>query len=111
MWDRIERGYERLSKKEKERVAREGAPAGKNVRFPGFDGNYESEQLGIATFLTKKLDRYTRFADRALNSHFPTADLYGRMLTAFEGLNEKLVGADPGADDIVALLKAGRDGG
>ena len=54
MWSLIERGYGKLSKKDKDRVAADAAPFGKHVVFSGFDGNSEREHLGIAAFFDRR---------------------------------------------------------
>jgi uncharacterized protein YfbU (UPF0304 family) len=106
MWDRIEAGYERLSKKDRIAIARDAAPLGEHVRFPGFDGNNEAAALGIASFLVNKMERFSRFAKRDLNSHLPTRDTYQRMLKVFEPMRKNLVGRELGAAQITELLKA-----
>lgn len=106
MWDCIERGFEKLTKKEKAKVEEEAAPFGKSVRLPGFDGNNESEHLGIASFLVNKMDRFTRFAGRDLNSHMPSLDMHERMLRVFRPIKNSLIGGDLGASTIISLLKA-----
>ncbi len=105
MWEMIESGYESLSKEEQDRVEKEADLLGKYVKFRGFDGNNEAEHLGIAHFLIDDLDRFTRFKGRDLNSHIPSIDTYRRMLTVFRPLQSKLVGGEPNAEQIIALLK------
>ena len=79
MWSFLESGYEKLSKKDKARVAADAEPLGKHVKFSGFDGNNESEHIGVARFLIEQLDRFTSFKGRDLNSHMPSIDAYRRM--------------------------------
>jgi len=50
MWEFIEEAFEKLSTEEKERLAKEVGPWGKDVQFLGFDGNNVSEHLSIARF-------------------------------------------------------------
>lgn len=104
MWSFIERGFEQLSKAEKAKLAVDAAPFGERVRFPGFDGNNESEELGIAGFLIKKMDRFPQFKDRDLNSHFPTRAMHTRMLRLFESMRETLIGQELNAAQITALM-------
>lgn len=106
MWDRIEAGYERLSKKDRAVIERVAAPFGKHVRFPGFDGNSEAAALGIAWFLVNKMERFSRFAGRELNAHMPTRDTYERMLSVFEPMRKNLLGAELGVAELTELLKA-----
>ena len=93
MWDRLEEGFEKLSEDDKARLEQAAGVFGKNVRFPGFDGNNESEYIGIARFLIDDLSRFSRFKDRKsdLNSHHPTLDTYGAMYRAFEPMRNTLV--------------------
>jgi uncharacterized protein YfbU (UPF0304 family) len=105
MWYFIQRGYKGLSKKDKDRVSAEAEPLGKQVVFPGFDGNNESEYLGIARFFIQQLDRFTEFADRDPNAHMPTLDAHRRMLSAFKPMRITLAGRDLNASEIIELLK------
>lgn len=106
MWSFFEEGHQALSAKDKARVEKEADPFGKQVRFAGFDGNGESTLLGIARFLTDKMDRFTRFKGRDLNSHAPTVATYRRMLRIFAPMRASLAGRKINADEIIAILKA-----
>ena len=106
MWDAIERGYGKLSKKDKARVEKEAAPFGKHLRFVGFDGNNEAEHLGIAHFLINQMERFSRFANRDLNAHMPSLAMHARMSRLFFPMRKGLHGAELGANEFIALLKA-----
>ncbi|MCU1229554.1 MAG: hypothetical protein JWO97_2438, partial [Acidobacteria bacterium] len=80
MWSFLERAYNRMDAKAKERIATDAEPFGTDIRFDGFDGNNEGELMGIADFLINKMNRFEEFRKRDLNSHFPTVDMYTRML-------------------------------
>lgn len=54
------------------------------IRFPGFDGNNETDHIGIARFFVEELGRFERFRGRDLNSHHPTLDRARAMLKTFE---------------------------
>lgn len=108
MWSFIEEAYETLSPDEKERLAHEADPFGTHVQFRGFDGNNETEQLGIARFLIEDLDRFTRFRSCDLNSHMPTVDTYRRMLAVFEPLRRTLVGRRLSVNELAAVLNGRR---
>ena len=109
VWWFVEQSYEKLSKKDKDRVEKEAEPFGKIVKFPGFDGNYEGEHLAIARFLIEKLDRFVAFKDRNLNSHVPSVDGYRRMAQTFEPMRNGLIGGNLlSAAQIIKLLKARR---
>jgi hypothetical protein len=106
MWSLIERSYERLDDKEKARIETEAAPFGKDVRLRGFDGNNESSLLGIANFFIKEMGRFEEFRGRDLNSHFPSVEMYKRMLVVFAPMEKMLVGRGLSADQIIELMKA-----
>jgi uncharacterized protein len=106
MWSFLESGYEKLSKKDKGRIASDCAPFGEHVRFDGFDGNNEAGYISIAYFLIKQLNRFTKFEGRDLNAHVPTVAAHRRMLIVFEPLSRKLMGRELSALEIIAILKA-----
>lgn len=107
MWSFIEWGYAACSEEEKERIANEVPYLGKSVRFMGFDGNSESEYMGIAGFLVEKMNRYENFSGRNFNSHVPSLDGYRRMLPVFDGMRSSVsMGGNIGASQIIKLLTA-----
>jgi uncharacterized protein YfbU (UPF0304 family) len=106
MWNTIERGYERLSKKEKALVQKSAAPFGRDVRFKGFDGNNEAELRGIGEFLVEKLGRFARFKGRELSASRPTLEAQKRMWRVFEPIRATMVGDDLTAAEIIAILRA-----
>ena len=62
---------------------------GINPKFSGFDGNNESEYMGIASFIVNQLERYEEFKGRSFNCHYPSLDTHNRMLNIFEDLKKK----------------------
>jgi len=106
MWSFIESAYHGLSADDKERIRVEAEPFGTHVRFAGFDGNNESEHIGIARFLIDDLDRFTSFKGRDLNSHSPSLEAHRRMLAVFLPLRTSLGGDDLTATQIVEILRA-----
>ena len=108
MWGQIEWGYSKLGEEDRSRIEAEGGPFGRHVSFPGFDGNNEAEHLGIAHFLVKKLERFTEFKDRDLNSHMPCIDAYRRMLDVFGPMKRMVIGGHLGSEQIIDLVKAQR---
>lgn len=108
MWSFLEEGYESLSDTDREKVATEAEPFGTDVQFRGFDGNNETTHMGAARFLIDDLDRFSRFADRDLNSHAPSIDGYQRMYLVFEPIRRTLTGRQLGADEIIQILQARR---
>jgi uncharacterized protein len=84
MWEAIELSYDKLSADDKARMKAEENPFVSHPRFSGFDGNNETEYMGIAHFLVDELGRFTHFKGRDLNSHMPLSlDGYRRMLTVY----------------------------
>ena len=108
MWSFIEEAYERFDATEKSALEAKADPFGKHVEFSGFDGNNESEYMSIANFLVKEMDRFTRFADRDLNSHCPVIDGYQRMLAKFLTIRPTLVGHGLSVEEMAEVLNARR---
>jgi uncharacterized protein len=79
MWDQIERSFSALNKTEKTRVETDSY-YGHEPEFLGFDGNNETILMAIARIFTRDLGRWERFSERELNSHFPSIDVYYRLL-------------------------------
>lgn len=104
MWSFIERSYGELSEKEKEFVEKEAVPFGKDPRFPGFDGNNETEYMGTASFLVNELDRFEEFKGRYFNSHCPSVESYKRMLTVYKTIMQKQDYQLLSAQNIVNIL-------
>lgn len=83
----------------------------KQVRFPGYDGNNESEYLGYAAFLVKtERYAYIKRTGSGFNSHVPTLPTYRRMLQKWNDIratkpdrSDPLSRAD--VDAIVAARK------
>jgi uncharacterized protein len=108
MWSFMEEAFEAMKKDERTRLAKEAEPFGKNIKFPGFDGNNESEHLSIARFLIEDLERFSRFREgrRDLNSRFPTLESYGRMLKIFEPIRKNLIGRRLSVDELATILNS-----
>jgi uncharacterized protein len=104
MWSFIEEAYERLNPAQKTTITEEvGTWA--DGEFHGFDGNNESSQIGIARFLVDKMNRFTRFKGRDMNSHCPTEQRYRPMIAAFETMRPSLVGGGLSVQQLITLLK------
>lgn len=104
MWTFIERGYSKLSEKEKKQIEKETDM--KFVEFLGFDGNNESSLMCIAQFLVEKMGRFQSFKDRSLNSHYPSIDRYTEMLNVFGRMRASLVGRELNKDQLIEILNA-----
>jgi uncharacterized protein YfbU (UPF0304 family) len=106
MWSFIERSYEDLPPTEKTKVQK--ATRLTDIKFPGFDGNNES-QFGIALYFVDDLKRFEHFKGRDLNSHFPSSiDGYRNMYRVFEPMRKTLANRSLNADEIASILNARR---
>jgi uncharacterized protein YfbU (UPF0304 family) len=84
MWSLLESSFEELDVEGRKALSEAADPFGKDVKFPGFDGNNEHEYLSIARILVGGLDRWSEFTGRIVNSHMRTTDGYRRMLAVFD---------------------------
>ncbi len=107
MWTFMEEAYEGFSKEQKKKIEEEVGVMGKHVKFPGFDGNNEGEYISIARFLVQKMDRFTRFTKRDLNSHTTLVSTYRRMTSEFDDIRSSLVGHGLNPKQVTTLLKTG----
>ncbi|WP_309621259.1 YfbU family protein [Novosphingobium sp.] len=108
MWAFIEEAHEHLNDVDKIKLAEAANPYGERIKFPGFDGNNETEHLGISRFLIHDMARFSRFRTRDwdLNSHNPTIEVYGRMLRAFEPIRSTLIGRSMSVDELARVMAA-----
>lgn len=81
-----------------------GIPEHQRQVFVGFDGN-EEPHYGVALMLVEKLDRFTEWQDRDLNSHHRTLDRYRAMLRAYDRMEIPMKGIF-GLNDIKTILEA-----
>lgn len=109
MWSFIEEAYERYDATEKSALEEKADPFGKNVAFPGFDGNNESEYMSITKFLIKEMNQFPRFAKRYLNSHCKVMDGYQRMLEKFLAIRPMLDGRGLSVEEMAEVLNARRN--
>jgi hypothetical protein len=106
MWSALEWGYSNLSDDGRGVIAKEARPFGDNVRFPGFDGNEESEHYSVARFLIDSMGSWQEFRGHDLNSHAPVIDRYRRMLAAYRRMTSPASAGTPmKADDIASVMK------
>ncbi len=110
MWAFIERGWAKLSKKDKAQLKADADLFGDTVTFPGFDGNNEGEHFSITKMLVEKMGRWTTFQGRELNSHSEVLDGYRKMVDVFEPMRKTLHGTELSLAQLTELLKARREG-
>ncbi len=104
MWSFIEGAYKKLPAKEKKAV--QAATNREDIQFAGFDGNNESEHMGIASFLIEKMGRFQTFKGRYLNSHSPSIAGHRAMLSVFLPIRPTLVGHGLSSKQIIEIAKA-----
>lgn len=106
MWYFLELAWEDFSDEQKDKLRAEVELYGNDLEFPGFDGNNESEYLGIARFVVEKLGRFERFSGRIKNSHFPSLDMHRRMLKVFQPMfPHSVAGKNLSLEEVIAILK------
>ena len=77
-----------------------------DIRFPGFDGNNETNQYSYTNYFIIELDRFkeltggSEYAD--FNSHCPMLDLYRRMLSKWKNLKDR---NNLTEDEIISIVK------
>lgn len=107
MWSFIEEGYDSFDPKEKENIKEKASPFGSHVKFSGFDGNNETDEMSIASFLINDMGRFSRFKKRDMNSHCSSINTYEKMLNVFKPLLSTLNGQmHLSADQVISILKA-----
>ena len=106
LWDDIEYTYKKISKDEQQLVEQSVEVFGKNPKFPGFDGNNESEHLATAYFLINDLERFERFKGRDLNSHIPLLENYHQMLEVFQPIRRNVLTPELSANHLIEILSA-----
>jgi uncharacterized protein YfbU (UPF0304 family) len=105
MWERLEQSFKSLKPAEQEWLDQTVKPFGKDVEFPGFDGNVESEYISAADFLVQHLGRFQPFKGRDLNGHFPSIDMHRRMLPSFEKIYNQVLNKNFTVAQIAEVLK------
>jgi len=104
MWSFIEEAVEGLSDKERKEL--EDSENCSQPYFLGFDGNNETEHMGIARFLIEDMGRFQRFKNHkmGLNSHMHVLGRYLAMYRKFEPIRETLIGRRLSLDELKAIL-------
>lgn len=102
MWDTLEHIYEDLSEEGRKQIEEEW---GEPPLFRGFYANEEIEHLSVADCMINRLDLFSRFKGRELDSHMPGGlAAYGRMLKAFNQAMEQF-SRDLTASQVIAILR------
>ncbi len=103
MWSFIEEGFADFSQEEKKKFQNETKFS--EAKFLGFDGNNESEHMGIARFLVMDMGRFSKFKGRDFNSHCPMLQGYLKMYKSFDLTRASLIGRKLSCDEIINLYK------
>ena len=75
------------------------------IKFPGFDGNNESEYVSFARFYVTRINRFPWFSEREFNSHIHSVDTYKRMLRIFNDVYDPVHGDDHlNAQQIISIM-------
>lgn len=106
MWERLEESFSNLNPEDRDWLAKNADPFGKDVKFDGFDGNNEGEYISVARFLIEQLDRYQHFKGRNLNAHMPTIETHRRMVKVFKPILQQVSNRDFTAGQIAEVLNA-----
>ncbi|WP_340668843.1 YfbU family protein [Bradyrhizobium ottawaense] len=104
MWRFIEHGYSKLSGPDRSKIEAAVPYRGKDPKFIGFDGNNETNLMGIAQMMIDGLGRFESFKGRSLNSHSPSVARYSAMLKKWPDIRNKLHSREMTADEIIELL-------
>jgi len=104
MWSFIDEALEELSD-EQIRELRDDRKLTQSA-FLGFDGNNETEHMGIARFMIDHMGRFERFKNHnmGLNSHVPTLSRYLSMCRKFEPIRANLIGRRLNLEELKAIL-------
>jgi uncharacterized protein YfbU (UPF0304 family) len=109
MWSFMEEAYAGYDTEAKAKIESDAKPFGKHVRFPGFDGNNESELVSIVDILVDDMGRFSRFKGRDLNSHAPMRESYARMYRVFKPIRRTLTGLNGlTVQKMIEILQARR---
>ncbi len=81
MYDALQHAYKRLSDRSNIDENR--------LKFPGFDGNNESQYLAYARFFIEDLGRFEDLDMYGFNSHMPSIDRYRRMIAAWNSSSDR----------------------
>ena len=107
MWSFVEEALEKLPPEDLDKI--KAANHGFLPQFDGFDGNNETDLMGIAQFFVQTMNRFQRFKGREFNSHAQVAGRYRRMAKAFEPMRSTLAHRRQlSANQILELLNVSR---
>ncbi len=106
MWSFVEAGFRGLTPAEKQKLDRDVPYYGSNPQFTGFDGNNETEHLSAARFFIEKMNRWSEFNKRDLNSHSQSLPRHRRMLRVFTSKRPAIVSRTMSLAELIEVLNA-----
>lgn len=108
MYEILETSYAGFSAAEKTELENLAGVFGKDIGWPGFDGNHEGEYRRTARFMIEEMNYHSHFKGRAdLNSHGNTLETTERMLEVYATLRDKLgFGGKLSVQDVADILNA-----
>lgn len=104
MWSFLEEAWDKYDYSEKEKVTNALPDYWSAPKFIGFDGNNETEAMGIARHYIEVLGRFSRFKGRSLNSHSHTYGKYSAMFAIFEPIRTRLIGRPVSPDEMIEIF-------
>lgn len=106
MWSFIEEACEKFTNEQLQQIADTLGYSEPVFAFAGFDGNYETEYMGIVQHLVESMGRFARFKGRSFNSHMPKVARYAVMTKLFEPMRRNLGHRRSlSVDEVIELLK------
>ena len=107
MWERLEESFAHLSPSDKKWFEEHAIAFQKSVEFPGFSGNFDSEQLMAARFYIDVLENFEYLKGRQL-SRYPisTVEAYCRMLPIYDRILATVINQDFTAEQIAEVVAA-----
>lgn len=101
MWNILEHSIAQLTQEQRDELNK-----GYRLAFDGFDGNNETELMGIVQFITGDLKKFQGFHGRYVNSHAPRRDDYLDMLRVYKPIYKAAHDSTLGFDDLKTILSA-----
>jgi uncharacterized protein YfbU (UPF0304 family) len=105
MWERLEESFARLSPSDKKWFEEHASGFQNGVEFPGFSGNFDSEQLMAARFYIDVLENFEHFKDRQL-SRYPVSTMpaYRRMVPSYKRILATVTNKDFTASQVAEVV-------
>lgn len=107
MYSVLKSSFDQLIDTDKEAVIAETSISDAGIRFPGFDGNNETDHMVVARVLIDELDRYTELKGHSYNSHSKTLPKYRRQCAEYDkAMDTTSFGQPLSKESIIKILNA-----